>query len=231
MSRNSPSTSRRMLASATAVSLLLLLGATQAGAGPSTNGQPPQTRKAGKVILRSGHIDAVSARMSGSKLKTLVKDATKGNNRVTWRKPSRVTVRVLPKSRVKLPSGTGFVGPAGTTAWMIPQIEKPGVIWAGWNTEEIDSSQVDGDVKWHLRKVKGPGKLVIFQTGPFGESDVIFNSRKRLPQTLSIPLGTHAHANWAFTKKGTYKMSYAMSARSTSGKALRDSATLAFKVG
>lgn len=236
MNSRTLSTSQKWpLASITLLALTLLavtniyVSSDATAASPARDSQA--RKKAKKTLLRTGHIDAISARISGGKLKTLVKDATKGNNHVKWRKPASVTVRVLPKARVKLPSGIGFVGPAGSSAWMIPQIEKPGVIWAGWNTEAVDASQVRGDVKWHLRKVNGPGKLVIFQTGSFGESDVIFNSAKRLPQTLSIPLGTHAHANWAFTRKGVYRMTYAMSARSPSGKRLLDTATLAFKVG
>lgn len=72
---------------------------------------------------------------------------------------------------------------------------------------------------------------MIFQTASFGSSDVLFTSGRRLPQSRTLAVGTHAHGNWAFTRPGTYRLSYELSARSASGKRLRDAATLTFAVG
>jgi surface-anchored protein len=216
---------------AAALTLLVTLAPSAPSAESKQGSAATHARAAKKTTLRKGHIDAVSAKFRSGDFRTLVKDATKGNNKVKWREPESVLVRVAPRSEVRLRQGLEFIGPTGKRVWMIPQVEKPGVIWSGWNTEAVNSSQIEGDVDWNLKSLKGPGKVVIFQTGPFGDFDVLFNTRKKLPQQLAIPLGTHAHANWAFTRKGTYRMRYSMSARAPSGNALRDAATLTFRVG
>jgi surface-anchored protein len=79
--------------------------------------------------------------------------------------------------------------------------------------------------------VQGPGRVAIFQTGSFGDSSVLFDSGRRLPQSTTIPVGTHAHGNWAFTQRGTYRLSYRLSARAAGGRTLSDDATLAIRVG
>lgn len=182
-----------------------------------------------KVTLADGHID-IGAKIVHGKLRTYVKDATQ-SGRVIWRDPDGVVVRVVDRAKVKLPAGTGFIGRADQTVWMIPQVQKPGVIWAGWNTEEITSRQIRGGIGWKLRRVSGPGRVVLFQTGSFGDEHVLFNSGRRLPQTSTILPGTHAHGNWAFTKKGTYRMHFTMTIRTRSGKRQRVDSTVTCRVG
>lgn len=211
--------STRLRRKATLVALAA--GALAAGAAA--------TPAAARTVLSSGHVDAVAARIDGGRLISTLKDSTGG--RTVWRDPSSVTIRVVAKARTTVPAGLGVVGRTGSPVWLIPQVQRSGVIWAGWNTEAVSSAQVRGAIRWTVSKISGPGRLVLFQSGSFGEADVLFTSGARLPQAISIPLGTHAHGNWAFTKPGTYKVAYALSARSASGKTLGDSSTLTFSVG
>jgi putative ABC transporter-associated repeat protein len=180
------------------------------------------------VTIADGHVDVGSARIVDGRLRSYVKDASEG--RVVWRDPSTVVIRVVDRARVRLPSGMEFIGRRGQTVWMIPQVQKRGIVWAGWNTEEISRRQIRGGVGWKLRSVSGPGRVVLFQTGSFGDERVLFNSSS-LPQTYTIPPGTHAHGNWAFTARGTYRMRFTMSIRTRSGKRQRANATLTFRVG
>lgn len=182
-----------------------------------------------RTTISSGHVDAVAARLAGGALQSVVKDGSSG--RVVWRDPADVTLRVVPRAAITLPSGLGFVGPRGSRAWLIPQVQRAGIVWAGWNTEEIGARDVRGGVRWTLRRVQGPGKVAIFQTGSFGDSSVLFDSGRRLPQSTTIPVGTHAHGNWAFTQRGTHRLSYRLSARAASGRTLSDDATLTIRVG
>jgi putative ABC transporter-associated repeat protein len=182
-----------------------------------------------RVTLAAGHADVAAARIVAGKLRCYVKDDT--GSRVVWRDPSSVVIRVVDRARVRLRSGMGFVGRPGQRVWMIPQVQKRGIIWAGWSTERIGRRQIRGGVGWKLRRVSGPGRMVVFQTGSFGSEDVLFNSGRRLPQRTTIPVGTHAHGNWAFTRRGTYRMRFTMTVRTRSGQRRRDNATLTFKVG
>ncbi|MDW5598820.1 TIGR03773 family transporter-associated surface protein [Conexibacter stalactiti] len=216
----------RTMLSTTTRSRSTALAALAAGAFASAALAAPA---AARTVLFSGHVDAVAARIDGGRLISTLKDSTGG--RTVWRDPSTVTIRVVSKARTTVPAGLGVVGRKGSPVWLIPQVQRSGVIWAGWNTEAVGSAQVRGAIRWTVSRVSGPGKLVVFQSGSFGEADVLFNSGARLPQGISIPLGTHAHGNWAFTKPGTYTVAYRLSARSVSGTPLGDSSTLTFSVG
>jgi putative ABC transporter-associated repeat protein len=209
---------RHLFTRASLVGPLVLLAALVPAAGANA-----------QVVISDGHVDAGSARIVGGKLRSYVKDASRG--RVVWRAPSTVVMRVVDRARRRLPAGMGFVGRRGQTVWMIPQVQRRGVIWAGWNTEEISRRQIRGGIGWQLRRVSGPGRVVLFQTGSFGDHDVLFNSGNQMPQRYTIPPGTHAHGNWAFTARGRYKMRYRMSIRTRSGKRQTANATLTFRVG
>ncbi|WP_210490941.1 choice-of-anchor M domain-containing protein [Patulibacter sp. SYSU D01012] len=191
---------------------------------------PAPADAARRTEVRAGHLDAVAARLSGGRLRLGVKDATAGG-RARWRSTASVLVRVGGAARVTLPSGLGAVGPAGTTAWLLPQVQRRGVVWAGWNTEAIDAGRLRGDLTWRLTTVSGPGRFVLFQNGAFGRPDVLFTSAKRLPQRRALPAGVHAHGNWAFTRRGSYRLTFALSGTSRSGAALRATSTLRLRVG
>ncbi|MDA0185369.1 choice-of-anchor M domain-containing protein [Solirubrobacter phytolaccae] len=189
--------------------ILLTLAVLLAGAAPAH----------AAVTLRSGHAD-LGARIIGGKLQTQVKDST--GSKVVWREPSDVVIEVGSKARHTLPSDS-FLGRKGTRVWMIPQAQRSGVIWLGWNTEELRSLR--GSVAWTLERVSGPGRVAVFQTGSFGKADVLFDSQRSKPGTRSIAVGVHAHGNWAFTRAGTYKLRFKMSAGSRS-----DTTTLTIRV-
>lgn len=181
------------------------------------------------VVLDDGHVD-YGARMIGGGLQSQVKDGTTGS--VVWREPADVLFVLVPEARTTIPAGSkiGFLGPPGSTFWMIPQVQQSGVLWAGWNTEEIGPSQVSGQVNWRLDAVEGPGRVAVFQTGAFGQPDVIFDSADGLPDARSIPLGTHAHGNWAFGAPGEYRLTFTMSAERATGGITSDAETLAVRV-
>ena len=142
-------------------------------------------------------------------------------------------MRLTSAASAKVPGGAfSFLGPAGTPIWQIPQTQKAGVVWLGWNTEELTTAQVyGGGIDWRLDKVTGPGRVALFEFDSFGQPKVIFNTADGLPDTYRIPLGTHAHGNWAFTKPGTYKVTFTHAATLANGKQTKDTASLTFIVG
>nr|WP_231127575.1 choice-of-anchor M domain-containing protein [Motilibacter aurantiacus] len=182
------------------------------------------------VALSKGHVD-LGARIIRGKLQMLVKDGTVAG-RVTWREPAKTRYVVLGAAKTTVPSAKSyrFLGTAGAPLWMLPQTQRSDLLWPGWNTEEIKSNVVRGSVTWSLRGVRGPGAFALFTTGAFGAPQVLFDSDDTRADRVAIPLGTHAHGNWAFSKRGTYRLTFTMSARLVNGKNVSDTEVLTVQV-
>ena len=181
-------------------------------------------------ILDDGHVD-YAARMVDGQFRSLIKDGTRGGA-AAWREPSSVVFSLGNAARVTIPQGATFLGRPGDPIWILPQVQRAGVLWAGWNTEELSSAQFDGPASWTLDAVQGPGQVTVFQTGAFGEVDTMFASADGLPDTRAVPLGTHAHGNWAFSREGEYRLTFTMSARlRADGTVVQDTQTLPVAVG
>jgi putative ABC transporter-associated repeat protein len=191
----------------------------------------PGVANADAVVLGEGHVD-YGARMVAGQLRSQIKDGTQGADRVVWREPADVLFEIRPAAKLSVPSDARlrFLGPSGSSVWMIPQVQQAGILWAGWNTEELTSADVHGAVTWTLQAVQGPGTVAVFQTGAFGDPDVIFNSADGLPDSRAVPLGVHAHANWTFSAPGRYALTFQMTATRAGGGALSDTQTLAVQV-
>ncbi|GAA0621868.1 TIGR03773 family transporter-associated surface protein [Kribbella sandramycini] len=175
---------------------------------PTTLSPPPQPPTTTTTTLQTGHAD-YAARLENGVLRTRIKDGTQPGA-PTWRDPKDVTIRLTAAAGTTSPGGAfSFLGPKGTPVWQIPQTQKTGVIWLGWNTEELKPGQLPGDqLTWRLDKLTGPGRFAIFEFNPFGQPQIIFNSADGLPDTYKVPVGTHAHGNWTFTKPGTYRLTF-----------------------
>lgn len=183
------------------------------------------------VVLDDGHVDAVAPRILDGRLTTQVKDGSAGPDKVVWREPDAVVLHAVPETRNTIPSDPAyaFLGVPGDPVWLLPQTQIPGILWPGWNTEELDTSTVSGDVTWSLTEVDGPGAVAVFLSGL--SPTVVFNAADGLPDTLHVPLGTHAHANWAFGAEGIYRLSFTVTATLASGETQTDTDTYTFAVG
>ncbi|MFK3983564.1 TIGR03773 family transporter-associated surface protein [Micromonospora sp. NPDC050397] len=199
-------------------------------AAATTPGCVPTTRTSG-VVLRQGHVD-YAARIVDGRLVSQIKDGT-GTGGPVWRSPAQVVLQLRSAAAITIPTGGdfGFLGPPAATVWQIPQTQKQDVLWAGWNTEELKPSQVTGPVTWKLTGVSGPGAVAVYQLDAFGKPMVVFDSANGLPDGYDIPLGTHAHGNWAFTRPGGYRLTFTQSARLASGSVSTDTQVLTVAVG
>lgn len=191
--------------------------------------QPPTAT--GRVVIDKGHIDAVAPRLLPDGLHIQVKDGTVAGA-TTWREPADVELKATSASRTALPSSPelAFLGAAGKQVFLLPQTQRADVLWAGWSTEELRPADVSGPVTWSLTAVEGPGAFGLFTTGSFGEPTVLFNSTDGLPDAQSVPLGTHAHANWVFAEPGRYRLTFTATAPGTGGP-LTDTETYTFTIG
>ncbi|MFC6353603.1 TIGR03773 family transporter-associated surface protein [Rothia nasimurium] len=106
------------------------------------------------------------------------------------------------------------------------------MLWPGWNTEGIRPGELAGDkLTLELVKTKAPegGAVEVFQSSPFG-TERVFSSREKLP-ALQQPVGSHVHANWAFTTTGTYELTFRASATRADGTPVSTEQTYTFVVG
>jgi surface-anchored protein len=159
------------------------------------------------LVLARGHVDLVEVTREGSRLVVSVKDDTAGGAPV-YRSPAEVQLRVPDGSRTEVPSGPfSFLGAAGSQVFLLPQVQDPDLVWPGWSTERLGAGELVGDaVRLRLVGVEGPGSLAVFTTDQFGSPRVLFDSDDGAPDEVSVPIRTHAHANWAFSAAGVHRV-------------------------
>ncbi|OKJ73091.1 TIGR03773 family transporter-associated surface protein [Streptomyces sp. CB02460] len=185
-----------------------------------------------KVVIDDGHVDAIAGKMVDGKLRALFKDSRNPAN-IVWREPSSVVLHVDQDAKEKVPSGSvySFLGKTGSDFWLIPQVQKSGVVWAGWNTEALNSGDLKGPIDMKLTKVSGPGSLAVWETAGLGGAQVLYNSADGLPDSQKVNLGVHAHGNWGFSKQGVYKVTFQLSGVLANGRPATDTRTYTFAVG
>jgi surface-anchored protein len=169
-------------------------------AGACDLGEPP-------VVLDDGHVDGFAVAWEDGALDVHVHDDGAG----VERDPAEAVLHAVPATRTVVPGGSafGFLGAAGSDVWILPQAQEPGVLWLGWETEEIPAGVLDGNrLQWRLLAVEGPGAFHLFTSGSFGQPQVLFDSDDGLPDSVTVSTGTHAHGNWAFGAAGQYKVTF-----------------------
>ncbi|MCI2956657.1 TIGR03773 family transporter-associated surface protein [Agromyces atrinae] len=180
---------------------------------------------AGAMILSAGHID-YATRIVDGRLESLIGDDSGGTK--VYREPSGVIMWLKPSSAVTLPSGFGEIGPAGTRVWQIPQTEDRDLVWLGWNTESLNAGNTRGSVLWSIDSIQGPAPVTVYLSGSFGGvQQIVFDSGG----SYSIPLGVHAHANWAFGAEGIYRITSTQTATLADGRTSSDTETMTIVVG
>jgi surface-anchored protein len=203
----------------------VVLAASLIGAAPAHSGE--------RVVLDSGHVDAIDIEYEDGELEVHVHDETVEPD--VAREPDDVLFRVLPQARTTVPADPAyaFLGSPGAPVWVLPEIENPELLWPGISTEELAPGIFTGDtVTLTLRGVRGPGRFSVFTEGATGTPDILFNSGDGLPDATSLTVGGHSHASWAFSAPGTYRLTFQASARLTDGQAIEPvTVTYLFHVG
>lgn len=185
----------------------------------------------GRVVIDDGHVD-MGPRFVGGTWVVQLKDDTVSP--IVWRNLRDVVLHARESSRIEVPEGAAyaFLGAPGSPVYVLPQSQQPGLVWPGWNSQDPSVlAEVPGSITWRLHDVDGPGRFVLFLSGSFGQTDVLFDSDDSLPQQLAIARNTHVHGNWAFTEPGVYRLTVEMSAQRGSGGQVSDTRTLVVVVG
>ncbi|MBT0774032.1 choice-of-anchor M domain-containing protein [Kineosporia sp. J2-2] len=185
----------------------------------------------GRLVLDSGHVDAVHVTLDGERLSVRLREDVTGSH--VLHDAQDVVLQVGDAARFAIPDVPGFefLGPEGASTWLIPEVQEPDVVWAGWDTEEIETGELRDDaITMELSEVEGPGTVHIFNNGPVGEAVMLFDPQSGL-RTHSVPVNAHVHANWAFSAPGSYELTFRASAVTAAGTPVQGSATYQFVVG
>ncbi len=194
---------------------------------------PNQAQGTGRVVLDDGHIDYGPTLNTGEWIIQIHDDTSQPS---FWRMPSDVVAKVNDASKLTAPDDPAyaFLGlEPGTEVWVIPQVRRPGVIWAGWNTQEpgvLDALNLGTTQR--ILGVDGPGEVSVYlQAGNFGEPQPLWSTLDAFPQDSWIEVNTHTHANWVFSEPGVYLVRLEFSGTLIDGSEVSARDTLRFAVG
>ncbi|WP_428962146.1 choice-of-anchor M domain-containing protein [Micromonospora fluostatini] len=188
--------------------------------------------RAAIVELTSGHVDVIDVNhTAGGPIVVSVRDDT-GSVPVE-RDPATVVFKVPPAAYSAVPSGPAwsFLG-SGGHAYVLPQANTSGLLWAGWNTTQVASGALQNNrVVFRLTHVQGPGGFSVY-TASGGTPTVLFDSGDGLPDSLNVNRNAHAHVNWGFDVAGTYLVTFQVSGvRAADGQAVSTTKQFTFQVG
>ena len=182
-------------------------------AEPSTPGTPGNQCVPGKIDGRTkishGHLD-IQATLKDRQLSVGLRDdsgiidadsTVRPLDSVVWTVSENARrVRTERMADEKL----NFMGPVDTAFYGLPQTQQSGLPWPGYNTQDIDYSQLRGPVRLHVvPRVMPEGARFGMFTESLNGADVLLDSTTG-KTTIDIDYATHAHANWVFSEPGQY---------------------------
>lgn len=217
---------QRLVLAAPLVALVAVV--TACVPSPPPGGPPPPH------VISVGHIDAVHVAVESGVLKLRISDDT--ISPPVLRDPAQTLLHAKPESQTSVPNPPGnfaFLGAGGAPVWILPQVQNPILLWPGASTEAIGGGVLQGNqVTWWIDSVSGPGGFHIYSTNGFGVPTVRFTTNQAFPQSLVLPVGTHAHYNWAFGATGTYTVVMRATATLANGTPVTTGpVTYSFRVG
>jgi surface-anchored protein len=161
-------------------------------------------------VLDEGHVDAIDVAYEDAELGLSIHDESVDPD--VERDPSTTILLVKSAAKVQVPDERfAFLGPVGSDVWILPEgqpeAEAAGILWPGIATAEVDAGVfLNDEVEVRFRSLVGPDGLSLFES-PQDEVTspaVLVDSEDGLPDTLTTPVGTHRHMNWAFEAAGVY---------------------------
>ncbi|GIF17062.1 choice-of-anchor M domain-containing protein [Actinoplanes teichomyceticus] len=219
---------------ALAAALLAVAPTAPTPAGGSTRTlDADQPQAGGRAVLDGGHVDIGPRHRDGEWTIQIHDDHAVPP---VWREPSATVLRVRDTARTPVPDDPAyaFLGEKpGKQVYVIPQTEREGVIWVGWNTQDPGVLRAAGrGVTMTLRGVQGPGPVTVFlQSGNLGAPQVLLSSARPYPQPVWVETNTHTHANWVFGAPGSYLLAVDITADLADGSTATASTVLRLAVG
>ncbi|MCC6508448.1 MAG: choice-of-anchor M domain-containing protein [Pirellulaceae bacterium] len=130
-----------------------------------------------------------------------------------------------------------FLGvPVGSAVFVLPQVENNNLLYLGIGGEELAEGLLAGDVaRLRLAAVSGPGQFSIWQSGLTPTTPKLIMATSDgidASDEFDVAAGSHAHANFAFTKIGFYEVTFVAMGIDADGQATDSGmVTYYFQVG
>ena len=120
---------------------------------------------------------------------------------------SNQCVVICPESMKFTPPPGTPLGNEGDPLWILPQSPYAGVPYVGVSAEQAPSGGFNDPLTLKLTRLEGPGQFILWQAGSFGGFDVKMDTRDGIGsnESITLPVGGHAHYNWGFTTSGVYR--------------------------
>lgn len=125
--------------------------------------------------------------------------------------PDGVWLTVGPAAVATVPAQAAFafLGDPGGAVWTLPTVEDPKLLFLGLGTEELAKGVFQGDtVRLTLKSLVGPGHFALYHLDPLGNPVVSMSTRDGIDanDVRELAAGSHAHASWAFSNPGEYRL-------------------------
>ncbi|MFW0155936.1 choice-of-anchor M domain-containing protein [Rothia sp. P6271] len=185
------------------------------------------------VVISQGHVDMGPKFVDGQWRLMLHDDH--GQSPV-WRHLSDVVLHGNDDAKLPVPDDPRYAfvhASAGDDVYVIPQTERSGVVWPGWNSQDPEVvSRLGEGMTLTLEKVEGPGQMSLYlENGNFSAPQVLWNSADTQAQDIWVDNNSHVHANWVFTKPGAYFVTVKAHGTLADGTKVSDTERLQFAVG
>ncbi|PLW02676.1 choice-of-anchor M domain-containing protein [Corynebacterium ulcerans] len=158
-----------------------------------------------KVEISKGHVD-ISPKEIDSTLAVVVKDESgQHSSKAVLRDPNSVTFVVPQSAKTALREDIKDIAKKGERVYVLPEVQKTGLVWPGFSTEEI-YGETEGDYEFTITPKSTPqgGKWVAYSGDAHSSENRIGDyTGKRVYKAEG---STHRHLNWVFTKPGKYTM-------------------------
>lgn len=182
----------------------------------------------GKHLLHSGHVD-ILAKHKGDGLDISLKDDTRIVDKKSVERPlNDVALVVRDNTKEKRRDAHqgekfDFLGKQEDVFYHLPQAQRQGVIWPGYNTEHIDFGKIDGAVSLNLqpRDVPEGATWGTFIDGRLGEAPTVLSDSTKNDHSIESTFASHTHIHWAFSKPGVYTFDASYSAKHKDGHEMK----------
>ncbi|OAG71304.1 substrate-binding protein [Corynebacterium ulcerans] len=158
-----------------------------------------------KVEISKGHVDISPKEIDGT-LAVVVKDESgQHSSKAVLRDPNSVTFVVPQSAKTALKEDIKDIAKKGERVYVLPEVQKTGLVWPGFSTEEI-YGETEGDYEFTITPKSAPqgGKWVAYSGDANSSENRIGDyTGKRVYKAEG---STHRHLNWVFTKPGKYTM-------------------------